>query len=443
MNWDPVDKTVLANEEVVGGRGERSGALVEQRFITQWFFRITAYAQRLLDDLDGLDWPEGIKAQQRNWIGRSEGARFSLKVAMPNVPDERYSLDSEEGGFQRGFAFEVFTTRLDTIFGMTFCVLAPEHPLVDKLPVSEEDRARIEAYKLAASRLGEADRTAEGREKTGVFTGAYAINPANGERVPLWIADYVLATYGTGAIMAVPAHDQRDFDFATEFGLDVVPVFAPTEEYLAGRPTEEYLSDPKSFTPVFTSKDAPLVNSGEYDGLSGDEAIARLGEWVEAHGIGERTVTYRLRDWLISRQRYWGTPIPIIHSAEGDEQAVPLADLPVELPWVEHYEPAGDGTSPLSHIPDFVNVTDLDGGSGGARPTRWGASPTLRGTSCASATRTTPTRRSGARSPTTGCRWTATSAGPSTPCSTCCTRASGRRCSTTRGSSPWSSPSRP
>ncbi len=361
VNWDPVDKTVLANEEVVAGRGERSGALVEKRTITQWFFKITAYAQRLLDDLEGLDWPEGIKAQQRNWIGRSEGVQFSLKVAQPGVRAERYDLSSDAAGFAPALAFEVFTTRIDTVFGMTFCVLAPEHPLVERLPILPEERAAVEAYREEASRLGDADRTAEGREKTGVFTGAYAINPANGERVPIWVADYVLATYGTGAIMAVPAHDGRDFEFARKFGLGVKPVVAPDAAYLGARPIGEYLAEPESFDPVFAAKDGTLVNSAGYDGMGVAEAQRALGEWFEAHGIGERKVTYRLRDWLISRQRYWGCPIPIVHTADGEEAAVPEDQLPVLLPQVENYEPAGDGTSPLAAIPDFVNVTGPDG----------------------------------------------------------------------------------
>lgn len=360
VNWDPVDKTVLANEEVIGGRGERSGALVETRYITQWFFKITEYAQRLLDDLEGLDWPEGIKAQQRNWIGRSEGVQFSLKVA-DSASSGRYDLNSEHSNMGRSLAFEVFTTRIDTVFGMTFCVLAPEHPLVDQLPNSPEDKARVGAYKEAASRLGDTDRTAEGREKTGVFTGAYAINPANGARVPIWVADYVLATYGTGAIMAVPAHDQRDFEFALKFDLDVIPVIRPDETYLSRRSPEEYETNPKSFDPVFAAKDGVLMNSGEWDGKPVSEAQPGLSEWFEAHGIGERKITYRLRDWLISRQRYWGCPIPIIHTADGEEQAVPFDQLPVELPQVENYEPAGDGTSPLARIPAFLNVTDADG----------------------------------------------------------------------------------
>ena len=352
VNWDPVDKTVLANEEVVAGRGERSGALVEKKFIPQWYFKITAYADRLIDDLDDLDWPEGIKNQQRNWIGRSEGVEFELKVdggaASPFAAAYDLADDSpsrREGA--RGATFRVFTTRIDTIFGMTFCVLSPEHELVDALPGSEEDKARVKAYQEQARTLSDIDRTATDRPKTGVFTGAYAINPANGKRVPIWIADYVLATYGTGAIMAVPGHDERDYEFAQKFGIDVIPVITPEVGIEPALP--------------FVAKDGYLVNSGEYDGLSVAESQASLGRWIEGLGFGERKIQFKLRDWLISRQRYWGCPIPVIHSKDGEQQLVPESALPVELPMVDRYEPSGDGSSPLAHIPEFVNVTDLDG----------------------------------------------------------------------------------
>jgi len=349
VNWDPIDKTVLADEEVIAGRAERSGALVEKKWIPQWFFKITDYAQRLIDDLDELNWPDGIKAQQRNWIGRSEGVQFSM-----NVVGSGKELDSLDDTFeikgQRGsLAFEVFTTRIDTIFGMTFCVLAPEHELVEKLigQVGEEYAEKIRAYQVQAKTLSDTDRQATNREKTGVFTGAYAVNPANGKHVPIWLADYVLATYGTGAIMAVPGHDDRDFEFAQKFGIDVIQVIGP--------------NDGSEVTLPYVSKDGVLVNSGEYSGQSVSGAQAQLGEWIEGLGIGVRKIQYRLRDWLISRQRYWGCPIPIIHTKDGEMQLVPEDCLPVELPVVENYEPSGDGTSPLAHIPDFVNVTDLDG----------------------------------------------------------------------------------
>jgi len=448
VNWDPVDKTVLADEEIIGGRAERSGAIVEKKWIPQWFFKITDYADRLLNDLDELDWPEGIKAQQRNWIGKSEGVQFRMAVAFiseddykrswnkyeatavdaPDTPDELKALMDEiiASGFkpevdpvadakakdllataekaafdatnpiesesvahafeaasvkagiefnrdERKLQFEVFTTRIDTVFGMTFCVLAPEHEIVDKIRagVDPDHRQAIDAYREQAKLLSDTARTATDREKTGVFTGAYAINPANGKPVPIWVADYVLAGYGTGAIMAVPGHDQRDFDFAVKFGIDVIPVIKPTESYLRAFEAQDdlsfeqmlanYQADVKKYNPPFESKEADLINSGEYTGMTVPEGQASLGRWVEALDIGKRKTQFKLRDWLISRQRYWGCPIPVIHSKDGEEQLVPNDCLPVLLPDVEHYEPSGDGTSPLAHIPDFVNTTDLDG----------------------------------------------------------------------------------
>ncbi|MGV3618952.1 MAG: leucine--tRNA ligase [Fimbriimonas sp.] len=370
VNWDPVDKTVLADEEVIAGRAERSGALVEKKYIPQWFFKITEYAQPLIDDLDTIDWPEGIKIQQRNWIGRSEGVQFTMKVAQSGMGGSSvFDLDdSESKGPAKPLEFDVFTTRIDTIFGMTFCVLAPEHSLVDQLPVGDEDRARIKAYQEQARTLSDTDRQNATREKSGVFTGAYAINPATGKPVPIWIADYVLATYGTGAIMAVPAGDQRDLEFAVKFDLPVVPIQNPPKEFFGVTTDEEYeaalaryLADPKAFPQAYVTKDAPLINSGEYDGVPAHEAIQALGLWIESLGIGQRKIQYKLRDWLISRQRYWGCPIPVIHTKDGDMELVSENALPVELPMVENYEPSGDGTSPLAHIPEFVNCVDSDG----------------------------------------------------------------------------------
>lgn len=407
VNWCPKDKTALANEEVVGGLCERCGTPVEKRAIPQWFFRITEYAQRLIDDLDTIDWPEGVKALQRNWIGRSEGVEFEMKVSFASgsgtVEDELQALKEEveaeaipvsdlasakiaeieakmfdrarsidpsimreDAGLEikdKSLSFRVFTTRVDTIFGMTFCVLAPEHPLVEKTlrRVSPEQAQAIKDYQEQARRKSEAERTMETKDKSGVFTGAYAINPANKKRVPIWIADYVLATYGTGAIMAVPGHDERDFAFAVKYGLEVVPVIKPTSEYLGGRSMDDYMANPKAFDPVFVSKDSVMMNSGEFDGLSYAEGTRRLGEWMEQEEIGERKVQYKLRDWLISRQRYWGCPIPVIHTKDGEIQLVPPDCLPVYLPEVESYEPSDDGTSPLARIDEFVNVTDLDG----------------------------------------------------------------------------------
>jgi len=349
VNWDPVDKTVLADEEVIGGRAERSGAVVEKKWIPQWYFKITEYAQQLIDDLETIDWPEGIKAMQRNWIGRSEGCQFTFRVAGTGEK-EAYDLESVQPGFTKALHFDVFTTRIDTIFGVTFCVLAPEHALIDLLPVGPEERARIEEYQAKAKLLSDTDRTADSREKTGCFTGAYAVHPFTGKHIPIWIADYVLATYGTGAIMAVPAHDQRDFEFATKYDIEVQFVIQPVEG--------EVQFPLKS---AVESKEGTLVNSNHYNGLSVAEAQDKLGIRLEAEAIGERKIQYKLRDWLISRQRYWGCPIPIIHTKDGQEQIVPVSDLPVELPVVDQYEPSGDGSSPLAHIPEFINVTDRDG----------------------------------------------------------------------------------
>jgi leucyl-tRNA synthetase len=328
VNWCPSCRTVLANEEVEGGKCWRCSAFVEKREMPQWFFKITAYADRLLHDLDELDWPEGIKQMQRHWIGRSEGVEFEM--AIQGRPDLK---------------FRVFTTRIDTVFGVTFAVLAPEHPLVDAITTPEQ-RAAVEEYRERARRLDEATRLSAERERTGVFTGAYAINPVNDEPVPVYIADYVLMTYGTGAIMAVPAHDERDYDFARKYGLPIRVVITP----------DGSVPDPNE-TPACYTGDGVMVNSGEFSGLSNREGMQQLGEWFEARGIGERKVNYRLRDWLISRQRYWGAPIPIVHCSACGEVPVPEDQLPVLLPDVEAYQPSGTGESPLANIPEFVNTT--------------------------------------------------------------------------------------
>lgn len=465
VNWDPVDKTVLADEEVIGGRAERSGALVEKKFIPQWFFRITEYAQRLIDDLDDLDWPEGIKQQQRNWIGRSEGVQFRLLVEIPaehrataeaahedwahlattltdlrndahrhcdraaallreaasplatqaNITlaelvtsgdpvaaqrairpaldaltelqdavaastldsDLRRAALSAIEGAERALAsinaiysdiiaatqpdddftvksgplsFEAFTTRIDTLFGVTFCVLAPEHTLVDQIRSQVRPRIAhaIRTYQRDAKELSDTDRQAANREKTGVLSGAVAINPATGQPVPLFIADYVLMGYGTSAIMAVPGHDERDFEFAQEYGVPVVPVIAP---------------DASGTLPElpYPAKEGVLINSGSYSGMSVAEAQSALADWIEQSELGSRKVNFKLRDWLISRQRYWGCPIPIVYDQDGEMETVPDDALPVELPVVEHYEPSGDGSSPLAHIEEFVNCTTRDG----------------------------------------------------------------------------------
>ena len=320
VNWCPKDQTVLANEQVVGDDVcERCGTPVEKKMLSQWQFRITDYADRLLDSIDTLDhWPDRVRTMQRNWIGRSEGAKFTIEV-------------------DRGGSFEVFTTRPDTVFGMTFCVLAPEHPLVEELISGSETETQAREYIAAAQRQSEIERMAEG-DKTGVLTGAYAINPLNGNRVPIYIADYVLMGYGTGAIMAVPGQDQRDWEFATKYGIDIIRTVQPPDDW-AG---EAYLDD------------GPTINSDFLDGLRMEDAKGRIIAWMEEEGIGEATIQFRLRDWLISRQRYWGSPIPMVNCDNCGLVPVPEDQLPVLLPDVEDYLPKGK--SPLAMVDDFVNT---------------------------------------------------------------------------------------
>jgi leucyl-tRNA synthetase len=323
--WCPTCQTVLANEQVIDGRCERCSTEVYRRDLEQWFLRITAYAEELLR-FDGIDWPERVITMQRNWIGRSEGARIVFR--------------SEQGD-----PIEVFTTRPDTLWGATFLVLAPEHPLVQKLTTPER-RAEVEAYIDQARRRSDIERTSTEREKTGVFIGAYAINPANGQRIPIWIADYVLMQYGTGAIMAVPAHDQRDFEFARAFGLPIVVVIQPRDRTL----------DPATMEEAYDGEGV-MVNSGPFDGTptEGGKAIRRVIAWLEERGVGRGEVTYRLRDWLISRQRYWGTPIPIVYCDHCGIVPVPEDQLPVLLPEDAEFMPTGQ--SPLITHEAFVNTT--------------------------------------------------------------------------------------
>jgi leucyl-tRNA synthetase len=313
VNWDPVEETVLANEQVIDGRGERSGALVEKRQLEQWFFKITDYADRLLDDLETIDWPQNVVTMQRNWIGRSEGAEVVFRCE------------------ELGTDYPVFTTRPDTLFGATFFVMAPEHPDVLRLNDSPEVRDYVE--RAAAATADE--RGAEDREKTGVPLGRTVTNPVNGEQIPIYVADYVLMEYGTGAIMAVPAHDARDFEFARRYDLEVRRVIEGGDEL------------------PYTG-DGPMVGSGRFDGLHNREAFDRIVAWLESDGKGRPSVHYRLRDWLLSRQRYWGCPIPIVHCPECGLVPVPDDQLPVVLPDIEDYAPKG--RSPLAAAEDWVNV---------------------------------------------------------------------------------------
>lgn len=333
VNWCPALGTVLANEEVIDGKSERGGHPVERRPMRQWILKITAYADRLLEDLDDVDWPESIKDMQRNWIGRSEGAEVV------------FNIDGHDE------SFDVFTTRPDTIFGATYAVLAPEHPLVEKITTGEQ-KEKVEAYLDKVKAKSDLERTDLAKEKTGVFTGAYAINPANGKQMPIWIADYVLMSYGSGAIMAVPAHDERDYEFAKEFGLPIIEVVSGGDV------------DKEAYT-----GDGDHVNSEFLDGLGKEEAITKAIAWLEEKSIGTKKVTYRLRDWLFSRQRYWGEPIPIIHWEDGTATGVPESELPLILPKTTEIKPSGTGESPLANISDWVNVTDPETGKKGRRET--------------------------------------------------------------------------
>ena len=455
VNWCPGLGTVLANEEVTAdGRSERGNFPVFKAKLRQWNMRITAYADRLLDDLDALDWPEAIKLQQRNWIGRSEGARVDFPVG-----------DGER--------ITVFTTRPDTLFGATYMVLAPEHPLVDSIvPAAwpegthevwtgghaDPGRGRRRLPRAGRRRSRDVERQAEAKDKTGVFTGAYAINPVSGEQVPVFIADYVLMGYGTGAIMAVPAHDQRDFEFAARLrAADALRRRAVRRPGHGHRPRG---TTPSSRT---TRRSINSANDEHLAGRPGRRRRPRRASpngWSE-QGIGEGTVNFRLRDWLFSRQRYWGEPFPIVYDEDGVAHALPESMLPLELPEVDDYSPRTFDPDDADTQPGDAAVAQRGlgqrhAGPGrrraaartAARPTPCPTGPVPAGTSCATWTRTTARSWSTRRSSSTG--WararasrtaasTCTSAAPSTPCCTCCTRASGPRCCSTWGTSPRSS----
>jgi leucyl-tRNA synthetase len=333
VNWCPALGTVLANEEVVGGVSERGGHAVIRKPMRQWMLRITKYAERLLDDLAEVDWPESIKKLQKDWIGKSIGADVDFKV----------------DGFNE--SIRVFTTRPDTLFGATYMVMAPEHPLVDKI-AKEERKEAIQKYRQEAARKSDLDRTDLAKEKTGEPIGAYAINPVNNEKIPIWISDYVLISYGTGAIMAVPAHDERDFEFATKFDLPIIPVVEPPDSEQA-----ELVAQGK----LCFIGDGRAINSGRFDGLSTPEFKEQITNWLEERGLGKKSINYKLRDWLFSRQRYWGEPFPILHTQNNQVIALSEQDLPLELPLVDKYKPTGTGEPPLANVNDWVNVTLADG----------------------------------------------------------------------------------
>ena len=333
VNWCPALGTVLANEEVIDGLSERGDHPVYRKPMRQWMLKITAYAERLLDDLDLVDWPESIKDMQRNWIGRSEGSNVHFQIK-----------DTDK-------TFTVFTTRPDTLFGATYAVLAPELPLVQEI-ITKEQKDEVNAYIEKISKKSDLERTELSREKTGVFTGAYAINPVNGQEIPIWIADYVLSTYGTGAIMSVPAHDTRDYEFAKKFDLKIIPV-------LEGGDIEK-----EAYT-----EDGLHINSEFLDGMDKQTAMDTINDWLVEKGLGEKVVTYRLRDWLFSRQRYWGEPIPVIHWEDGTTTTIPESELPLLLPKTDKIQPSGTGESPLAVIEEWVNVVDPETGMKGRRET--------------------------------------------------------------------------
>lgn len=332
VNWCPALGTVLANEEVINGVSERGGYPVYRRPMRQWVLKITAYADRLLKDLDDLDWPDSVKEMQRNWIGKSEGAIIKFSVEGTDI------------------VLESYTTRPDTLFGSSYIVVAPESELVQAI-TSPDQKAAVDAYIEEVATKSELERTSLNKDKTGVFTGAYAINPATQEPIPVWIADYVIASYGTGVVMGSPAHDERDFEFAMKYDLAITPV----------------IQGPDNEIPYFG--EGPIINSDFLNGMSVAEGITAMIDWLEANGYGERRINYRLRDWIFSRQRYWGEPIPVIHWEDGTTTAVPEADLPVRLPKTDHIHPSGTGESPLANIDEWVNVTDPETGMKGRRET--------------------------------------------------------------------------
>lgn len=333
VNWCPELGTVLANEEVIDGKSEVGGYPVVRKPMRQWVLKITEYAERLLNDLDDLDWPESTKEMQRNWIGKSIGAEIDFPV---------HEYDDK---------IRVFTTRPDTLFGATYMVLAPEHHLVDQITTSDQ-KEEVEEYKEYAAQKSDLERQELTKEKTGVFTGAYAINPANNKEIPIWIADYVLAHYGTGAIMAVPGQDERDWEFAEKFDLPIIRTVEPPEDF-----------DGKAYT-----EEGPAINSDFLNGLNITDAKTKIIEWLEENGVGKKSVNYKLRDWLFSRQRYWGEPFPIIH-VDGEPKAVADDDLPVELPEVDNYQPTKDGEPPLAKAEHWVETTDPETGKKALRET--------------------------------------------------------------------------
>ena len=419
VKWCPNDQTVLANEQVVEGRCERCGEEVEARQLTQWFLRITDYAERLLRDLDGIDWPEHVKTMQRNWIGRSEGAEVNFHCAELSVD------------------YPVFTTRPDTLFGATFFVMAPEHPDVMRLAEGTDREQEVREYVNRTLTAAGEDRGAADRPKTGVPLGRTVINPVNGEQIPMYVADYVLMEYGTGAIMAVPGHDERDYAFAKAHGLPIRRVIEdPARDADDGTPADGGDEHGLPYT-----GDGPLVHSNpQFDGMHNRRALTEIVSWLDREGKGHASVSYRLRDWLISRQRYWGCPIPVVHCESCGMVPVPEEQLPVRLPDIEDYAPKG--RSPLASAEDWVATKCPPAAASRAgRRTRWTRSSTPPGTSCATATQATTITHGTHSLCGSGCPSTSTSVGWSTRSCTSCTRASSARRSRTSGTSTSKSPS--
>ena len=359
VNWCPSCQTVLANEQVIAGRCERCDAAVEQQELSQWFFKITEYAQRLLDNLDWIDWSETTKTAQRNWIGRSEGARL------------RFPVSAGRGGEGAGdlATVEVFTTRPDTVFGASFMVLAPEHPMVPEL-TAPATRDAVESYRQGAAGMDLVERKKrEGAAKTGVFTGGHVQNPAIGEDIPVWISDYVIMDYGTGAVMGVPGHDQRDFEFAVQHGLPVRAVVCPRAQVPEGADPRDFLPDAGDGAFIEHTPDEVLINSSQFSGMPADDGGRRIVAWLGERDLATPEVNFRLHDWCISRQRYWGPPIPVINCGACGAVAVPEEDLPVELPYLEDFRPTASGASPLARVPGFREAACPRCGGPGERET--------------------------------------------------------------------------
>jgi len=371
VNWCPACKIGLANEEVVSGSCERCGAQVEKKVLEQWMLKITAYADKLIEDLEKVNYLEKIKAQQINWIGKSYGTEIDFKVVdSKDTVEEDKSSSSPSLPLRESSVIKVFTTRADTLFGVTAVILAPENPLVPKL-IKEECREKVEKYIEQAKKKSDFEREKLEKEKTGVFTGSYCLNPGNSEKVPIWVGDYVVPSYGGGAVMVVPAHDKRDYKFAKKYGLEIREVILggdisktePRGNEAKGKKRTQF-SSPEAFVDY-----GKLVNSGQFNGLSSKEAIEKITDWLEKKGWGRKKIQYKLRDWVFSRQHYWGEPIPIIHCSKCGQVSVPEKDLPVKLPYVEKYQPTGTGESPLAKISDWVNTKCSKCGSPAKRET--------------------------------------------------------------------------